>query len=130
MPNYSYDHIHLFSPDPLKTSQFYEEMFNAKMVSKRELADGRVSVELDLNGARVLVAQGRAQAESSSVQSGLGYGLDHFGIQTDNLEAAVAGLKARGIEFRDEIREIRPGLKISFFWGPENVLIELMERST
>ena len=122
MPNYWHDHIHLISPDPLKTAQFYESMFNAERVSTRELPDGRTSVELSLNGSRVLLTQRPVQLDSAS-----GSGLEHFGIRTDNLEAAVADLKAKGVQFRDEIREIRPGTKISFLWAPENVLVELLE---
>ena len=129
MPNYWHDHIHLISPDPLNTSQFYERMFNAKRVSTRKLDDGRTSVVLDLNGARVLVTQRQAQPELAPTQSMAGYGLEHFGLRTDNLEAAVAELKAKGVEFRDEIRVARPGLKIAFLWAPDNVLIELLESS-
>ena len=127
MPNYWHDHIHLISPDPLKTSEFYEEMFNAKRVSTRELADGRISVALDLNRARILVTQRQAQPEPALTQSRTDYGLEHFGLRTDDLVAAVADLKAKGVEFRDEIRVVQPGLKISFLWAPENVLIELQE---
>ncbi len=127
MPNYWYDHVHLISPDPLRTAQFYESMFNAERVSTRELADGRTSVELNLNGSRILLMQRPVQPESASMQSVTDIGLEHFGIRTDNLEAAVADLKAKGVQFRDEIRVIRPGVKISFLWAPENVLVELLE---
>ena len=129
MPNYSFDHIHLTTPDALKTAEFYERMFNAKRVSTRELADGRISVDLDLNGSSILVVEQKTQPESAPSSPTTGYGLEHFGITTDNLEAAVADLKAKGVEFRDEIRVVRPGLKISFLLGPENVLVELLERS-
>ena len=127
MPNYWYDHIHLISPDPLRTAQFYESMFNAERVSTRELPDGRTSVELNLNGSRILLTQRPVQPESAFMRSVTGSGLEHFGIRTDNLEAAVADLKAKGVQFRDEIRVIRPGVKISFLWAPENVLVELLE---
>ena len=127
MPNYWYDHVHLISPDPVKTAEFYEEMFNAKRVSVGELGEGRVSVMLDLNGSRVLVMSQQGTGPSDRVDD---YGLEHFGIRTDNLEAAVAELKAKGVKFKEEIREIRPGVKISFLWAPENVLIELLERSS
>ena len=130
MPNYQHDHIHLISPDPLKTAQFYEMMFNAKRVGVREIGDGRSSVELDLNGSTVLVTSPRVQLESAASSSETGSGLEHFGIKTDNLEAAVADLKVKGVKFRDEIREARPGVKISFLWAPENVLIELLERNS
>ncbi len=129
MPNYSYDHIHLVSPDAVKTAEFYERMFNAKRVSVGELGAGRVSVELDLNGSRVLVMSRRVQPETAPSSPETDYGLEHFGIRTDNLEAAVADLKAKGVQFKEEIREIRPGVKISFLWAPENVLIELLEKS-
>ena len=129
MPNYWYDHIHLVSPDPLKTAQFYEKVFNARRVSVVEPGGGRINVELDLNGSRILLMN-RTQPGSKQGSPDTSYGLEHFGIRTDNLEAAVADLKAKGVEFRDEIREIRPGVKISFLWAPENVLIELLERSS
>ena len=130
MPSYWYDHVHLISPDPVKTAEFYEKMFNAKRVSVGELGAGRVSVELDLNGSRILVMSRRGQPETAPSSAETVYGLEHFGIRTDNLEAAVADLKAKGVKFRDEIREIRPGVKISFLWAPENVLIELLEVSS
>ena len=128
MPNYWYDHIHLISPDPVKTAQFYQSMFGAKLTSTLQLEDGRTSVALDLNGSRVLVINLKNQPESGSAQE-TGYGIGHFGIRTDNLEAAVEDLKANGAEFTEAIRVARPGVKISFLLGPENVLIELLERS-
>jgi len=128
VPNYWYDHIHLVSPDPVKTAQFYQRMFGARVASTRQLADGRTSVELDLNGSRVLVINQKAQPEASPAPAETGYGLGHFGILTDDLETAVADLKAKGVEFTEEIRMVRPGLRVSFLLGPDKVLIELLER--
>jgi len=129
MPSYCYDHIHLISPDPLKTAEFYERMFNAKRISVTERGAGRVSVELDLNGSRVLIKTGNVRTEAAPGSSDPAHGLEHFGIRTDDLETAVADLKAKGVQFKEEIREIQPGVKISFLWAPENVLIELLERN-
>ncbi len=129
MPSYWYDHVHLISPDPVKTAEFYEKMFNARRVSVGELGAGRVMVELDLNGSRVLIKTGNVRTGAASGSSDPAHGLEHFGIRTDNLEAAVADLKVKGVQFKEEIREIRPGVKISFLWAPENVLIELLETS-
>ena len=126
MLDYRFDHIHLISPDPVKTAQFYEDMFNAKRVIVRELEGGYASVELNLNGTKIMIMSQADTGLSDKVDS---YGLDHFGIITNNLEAAVAELKAKGVKFQQEITKIRPGVKISFLWAPENVLIELAERS-
>ncbi len=127
MPAYRYDHIHLVSPNAVKTAEFYEKMFNAKRVNVREATPGAVSVELDLSGSRVLIKTGNVGTEAAAGSADPAHGLEHFGIKTDDLEAAVADLKAKGVKFRDEIRQIRPGVKISFLWAPENVLIELLE---
>ncbi len=127
MPTYWHDHIHLTTADAVKTAEFYETMFAARRVNTREMAGGRTSVELDLNGARVLIIERDNKPAPAAAEAG--YGIEHFGILTDNIETAVADLKAKGVKFRDEVREAMPGLKICFLWGPENVLIELMERS-
>ncbi len=128
MPSYWYDHIHLVSPNAVKTAEFYERMFDAKRVSVTDSGEGRVSVVLDLNGSRLLIKSGNVKTETAPGSSEPAHGLEHFGIRTDDLETAVAGLKAKGAVFTMEIREIRPGVKISFLLGPENVLIELLER--
>ena len=122
MPNYWFDHIHLTSPDPFKTVEFYEKMFGARQVSTRELDDGRVIVNLNLNGTTILVSQPR----SDSLQPGL----DHFGIITDDLATAAEELKAKGIHFTQDVTEVPHGLKISFLQAAENVTIELLERNT
>lgn len=126
MAKYSFDHIHLFSADPVKTAKFYEAMFNAKVTGTRNTPDGRVGVDLDIGGCSILIA-----ARKDGVSPGRSenrYGLDHFGLKTDDLEKAAADLKAKGVEFRDEIRAPRPGMKIAFIWAPDNVVIELVER--
>jgi len=114
MPDYWFDHIHLVSPDPVKTAEFYVKMFGAKQVGS-----GRVTVSLDLNGTTILISQPGEDRTPT--------GLAHFGIGTDNLDEAIAELKAKNVEFTMDKREIRPGFKISFLAAPENVSIELQE---
>jgi len=121
MPNFWFDHIHLMSTDPLKTAEFYEKMFGARQVAVHEMANGRVTVNLDLNGTTILIGS----SSEDMVQDGLA----HFGIRTDDLETAVEGLKAGGVDFSQEIMEVRPGFKISFLSAPENVTIELQQGS-
>ena len=126
MPNYWFDHVHVVSPDPVKTAQFYEEMFSAKRGSIDDLPDGRILVNLDLNGVAIRVSNPRTKPLVSGASL---TGLEHFGLRTDDLEAAVAELKANGVQFVQDITVARPGLKISFFLAPDNVLVELQEGS-
>jgi catechol 2,3-dioxygenase-like lactoylglutathione lyase family enzyme len=129
MAKYWYDHVHLMSPDPPKTAQFYEQMFGAKRGDVRTFPDGRISVPLDLNGQSILILQPKDRTKSTTIAAANNYGLEHFGIRTDNLEAAVKDLKAKGVKFQQDVTVPRPGIKIAFLWAPENVLIELVERT-
>lgn len=121
MPEYWFDHIHLRSPDPVKTAEFYEQMFGAKRVSMSDAGDGRARAKLDLNGITILINQ--RTGDNAQV------GLMHFGIRTDNLDEAVATMKAEGVEFTQNIKEIRPDFRISFIRAPDDVSIELQEGS-
>jgi catechol 2,3-dioxygenase-like lactoylglutathione lyase family enzyme len=126
MPNYWYHHVHLTSPDALKTAEFYEKLFHAQRVSARKMPNGAMMVSLSLNGSNILVSQ-PATPPPLAPGGPATSGLEHFGIRTDDMEATVADLKAAGVKFRDEVRSFAPGVKIAFFWAPENVLIELVE---
>ena len=119
MPNYWFDHIHLRGPDPVKTAEFYEQMFGAKRISMRDEGDGRAMVKLDLKGITILINQQTGEGAQT--------GLVHFGIRTDKLDEAVTAMKERGVKFTQDIRQVRPDFKISFLVAPEDVLIELQE---
>ena len=56
------------------------------------------------------------------------FGVDHFGFAVDDLPAAVADLKAKGVTILEEPWSPRPGLKICYLQEPDQVRIELSER--
>jgi len=57
-----------------------------------------------------------------------GSSLDHIGFEIDNLQAFCEELKAKGIEFDVEYREVPAvGLKIAYIIDPAGVRIELTE---
>lgn len=118
MPEYWFDHIHLKSLDPVKTAEFYEQMFGAKRVSSHDIGDGRAMVKLDLKGMTILINQ---------TAQGTQTGLVHFGIRTDKLDDSVAVMKGKGVKFTQDIRQVRPDFKMSFLMAPEDVSIELQE---
>ena len=119
MPEYWFDHIHLRSPDPIKTAEFYEQMFGAKRGSMRDEGDGRAMVKLDLKAITILINQQTGEGAQT--------GLVHFGIRTDKLDEAVLAMKERGVKFTQDIRQVRPDFKMSFLVAPEDVSIELQE---
>lgn len=125
MPNYWFDHVHLNSPDPIGTAEFYEKMFGATRQGVRQLNDGRTLIDLILNGSSIKVSKPRVQPLVPSA-SPTGHEIEHFGLRTDNIEAAVAELKSNGVKFVTEIRS-GAGAKIAFLLAPGDILIELLE---
>ena len=127
MVTYSYDHMHFRSEDPRAARTFWEDAFGARVVQERELG-GAPSFTFDLNGMRFQVS-GRAKDENP-VKSGSEprYGLDHFGLLVDDMDHATTELRGKGVEFICEPWEIRPGVKIAFVKGPDDISIELAER--
>ena len=60
--------------------------------------------------------------------STVGLLFEHIGLTVDNVDAAVAELKGKGVAFTMEPKTIRPGVRIAFLTAPQNVSIELIQR--
>ena len=119
MQRFRFDHVHLYSPDPVKTAEFYVQMFGAEKLGVRQESAEHTVVELLLDGIKVIVSN-PWDAYSDA------YGLDHFGLVTDDLDAGIAELKAKGVKFVMEKTSLDVA-DISFLEAPENTIIELME---
>ncbi len=126
MAKYWFDHVHILSKDPLKTAEFYEKSQLAKRESVNTLPDGRTLVSLSMEGPTIKVSNPRIkQLVPGALPDGCG--LEHFGMRTDNIDKAMAELKAKGVKFVQEITQINPKTRIAFFASPEGILVELME---
>lgn len=127
MAKFTWDHIHLRSPDPEATAAFYERMFGAEVIRTEQ--QGKTRIDLRIGGASVFIAPvGPGDAVGSPPKTPY-QGLDHFGLEVKGIDAIVADLKSKGAEFTMEPNNIRPGTRIAFLRGPEGVSIELLERS-
>ena len=127
LATYSYDHIHLRSPDPRNTAQFYHNMFDARIIETPQ-PTGQTRFDLDINGLTVYLAGELPQGQEREGDVQPHYGLDHFGFRVEDLDAAVQELRAKGAEFASEPRTLPTGTKIAFVLAPDNVRIELVER--
>lgn len=123
---FTFEHIHLRSPDPEATAQWYERMFDARII--RSVQQGAPRVDLDLCGQTVFIAPIN-DANTGAPPSAPYQGLEHIGLRVLGIDDAVTALKAKGAVFTMEPTNIRPGVRIAFLRGPENVSIELLERS-
>ena len=126
MTTYTYDHIHLRSQDPMATAQYFNKMFDAKIVESIQ-SDGEPRIDIDVNGLMIFIAKADGSVPAALRDPHLG--LDHFGFRVGDLAQAAEELKAKGAEFASEPHDLRPGLKIAFVRAPGDIRIELLERS-
>ncbi|MBV8492029.1 MAG: VOC family protein [Alphaproteobacteria bacterium] len=127
MTEFCYDHVHLRSPDPEETARYYERMFGAKII-KSVMSNGIERTDMNLGGVMVFIAQVPPEADLARKPEGSYVGLDHLGLRVRDIDRVCGELKAKGAEFTVEPRTIRPGVRIAFVRGPQNVLIEILDR--
>jgi catechol 2,3-dioxygenase-like lactoylglutathione lyase family enzyme len=128
MATFTYDHVHLRSPDAEATARWYEKMFGAEVIRSVQ-SDGRPRVDLNLGGVAVFIAQVPAAEAVAAPPETPHLGLEHLGLRVEGIDAVVAELKEKGAEFTVEPKTIRPGVRIAFLRGPQDVPIELLDRN-
>jgi catechol 2,3-dioxygenase-like lactoylglutathione lyase family enzyme len=127
MAKFTYDHIHLRSPDPEATAQYYERMFGAEVL--RTTQQGKPRIDLKLGGVNIFIAPVAPGDGVNPPPTAPYQGLDHFGLTVTGIDAVVADLKAKGAEFTREPTTVRPGVRVAFLRAPQGVSIELLDRT-
>jgi lactoylglutathione lyase len=127
MAKYTWDHVHLRSPNPEATAQWFERMLGAEIL--RSMQEGKPRIDLKLGGANIFIAPVAAGDGVNPAPTTPYQGLDHFGLSVSGIDAIAAELKAKGVEFTREPTTVRPGVRICFIRGPEGVSIELLDRN-
>ena len=126
MQKYTWDHVHLRTPDPEAMARWFEQMLGAEVI--RTMQQGKPRIDLKLGGANIFIAP-VASGDGVNPPPATPYqGLDHFGLTVSGIDAIAAELKAKGVEFTTEPTTIRPGVRVCFLRGPQGISIELLER--
>ena len=128
MAAFTFNHIHLYSRDPMATAQYYHRMFDAKIIESVQ-TDGQRRIDIDINDLAIFILRVPAETDMPDSPVIPHLGLDHFGFLVSNLDKVAAELKRKGAEFAVEPYTIRPGVRIAYIQAPENVRVELVERS-
>ena len=127
MLDFKWDHVHLRTPDPDATAQWFERMFDAEVI--RSTQQGKPRIDIKLGGAMIFLAQVNPGDGVNPAPVTPYQGLDHFGLTVKDIDAVAAEIKAKGVEFTKEPTTIRPGVRICFIRGPQGISIELLDRS-
>jgi lactoylglutathione lyase len=126
MASFTWDHVHLRTPDAEATAQWFERMFGAQVV--RSMQHGKPRIDIKLGGANIFTYQVTPGDGVNAAPATPYQGLDHFGLAVSGIDAVAAELKAKGVEFTKEPHSPRPGIKICFVRGPQGISIELLDR--
>jgi len=127
MQTYRIDHIHLISPNIEPTKDWYCNILGGKVTFEGEFKGSKVYY-VDLNGFNIIIIEQLPDEKPLSATIQTREGLDHFGVALEDMDAAVAELKAKGVKFVVEPIQVRPGLRIAYIEAPDKVRIELSER--
>ena len=103
------NHLHLKSPDPQKTAQFYIDTLGATKIA--DIRD--IGVRLDRHGLTLNVTK---HIESQTREQK--YGIEHIAIDADDIDDLIETLKKNGAKILEET-SISGNRKVVFFKGPE-----------
>ena len=125
---YAINHIHLKANDPETSAAWWVSAFGFTIVSDtvRPVGDRFIVCESS-NGIRMNVSgplPGQTLPDGSADPHG---GLEHFGFDSEDLEADIARLGELGAELLDGPND-SPAARICFLRAPDNVRIELIQR--
>ena len=100
MPTVTWDHIHLRSPDPEATAQWFERMLGAEVI--RTTQQGKPRIDLKLGGAKIFIAA-VAPGDGVNPPPQTPYqGLDHFAFFVTELDQVRRRPQGQG-------RRVHPG---------------------
>ena len=111
------NHVHLKTTSPEQTAKFYVENLGATMVAQT----GNGGYRLNLHGVTLNVTNFAENQKRQQV-----YGMEHFALDTDDLDNVVANLKTNGARVLEEMVSGN-GRRICFLEGPDGVQLEIIE---
>ena len=126
---YRINHIHLKSPDPRKTAEWYVRAFDFEITSDEtrvfgdrfvrcKSADGGINV--NISGARTNERLGHGDAMAH-------HGLEHFGFDSVDVQADITRLTGLGATLLEGPINLPNGGRIAFLRGPDDTRLELVE---
>jgi catechol 2,3-dioxygenase-like lactoylglutathione lyase family enzyme len=121
------EHVHIHASDPAATIDFFETFFGARVIKEFENLGRKLTIlalgeKSNLSILHIPPAEKDPKPENAAV--------DHIGIAVENIETLVRRLKEKGYRFPVELTRSVSGAKIAFCLGPDNVYLELVDRTS
>jgi len=137
------DHVGIVVDDLAAATAFFVEL-GLKLRGEGSVQGGWVDRVVGLEGVRAQIAMvetpdghGRLELAKFHAPSGAigeGHapantpGIRHVAFVVEDIDAALAGLRARGGELVGEVERYRDSYRLCYVRGPEGIIVELAER--
>ena len=127
---YRINHVHLKSPDPQKTADWYVRAFNFTILSDetRVFGDRFIRCKSEDGGMFVNISGARTGEMLGPGDANPHHGLEHFGFDSADLEADIKRLQGLGAELLEGPIPTGNGVTIAFIKAPDDTRLELIER--
>jgi lactoylglutathione lyase len=127
---FRFHHIHLRSPDPEATADYYQKMFGAEITRSTYPAAsqyaGKPKLAMNLGGQRILLAPAHPSKPNGAVEAPY-FGIEHIGLTVDNIDTVVAELEAKGCDLIQKPSATATGNRNAFVRAPQGVLVEIIQ---
>jgi len=124
--DYTLEHATIRCRNLEESIQFYERMFQAQLLFRRNLPGGKTIVYLRLGDSMLELMDFGAAREAGDPREL--YGIHHIGIKTLDFDASYRDLKAKGAEFLVEPFSPVAGIRLAFLKDPNGAVLEIAER--
>jgi lactoylglutathione lyase len=123
------NHIHIKAPDPRKTAEWWVRAFAFKIVSDetRIFGDRFVRCQTEDGGMMVSISNARSNETLGPANASAHFGLEHFALDTEDIDADIARLQELGAQLQEGPIEAPNGVRFAFLAAPDEVRIELVE---
>ena len=126
---YLVNHIHLKSTDPKETADWFVKAFNVEIMSDtvRDFGDRFIVTQTE-GGLAINISNERTGETLSAGDANPHFGLEHFGFDTDDIEADFERLAGLGAEIKEGPIALPDGRKIGFIAAPGDIRVELIQQ--
>jgi len=137
------DHVGIVVDDLAAATAFFVEL-GLKLRGEAQVEGGWVDRVVGLEGVRSEIAMletpdGHGRVELAKFHSPSGPGGDrhapantpgirHLTFEVDDIDAVVAGLRARGAELVGEVEDYEDSYRLCYVRGPEGIIVELAQQ--
>ena len=121
------NHIHIKSKDARAAVQWFVDNFGLEKVMEASTGDDFI-VGMVLDGVPVYFTQHAHAASLPPGDAGIHLGLEHLGLEVEDLDALLERLKKKGVEVLEPPQESPIGARYAFIEGPDATRLEVIEK--